>query len=101
LPVLWVLFAYSTVIGSFIHGSFTHIGETLHALAAAPDTARSTLMEALARQHRVVVTAYLVLFICSIIGSFWFAFAVLFGKTAYTLAMAAINPVTATSPGCY
>jgi uncharacterized protein DUF6796 len=93
-PVL--LFAYSTVIGSFIHGSFTHIGETLHALADAHDAARSAVMETLARQHRVVVTAYLVLFICSIIGSFWFAVAVISGKTAYPLVMAAINPVTAT-----
>ena len=93
-PVL--LFAYATVIGSFIHGSFTHIGETLHAIADAPEAGRATLMQTLARQHRVVVTAYSVLFICSIIGSFWFASAVISGKTAYPLVMATINPVTAT-----
>lgn len=91
-----LLFTYAMVIGPFIHGSFIYLGESVQALAAVGDDARTPLMGVLARLHRVMQIGYGVLFLCIIVASVWFSIAVVSGRTLFPIWMAAVNPVLAT-----
>jgi hypothetical protein len=93
-PVL--LFAYATVIGPFIHGSFIFLGESVQALDAVGTDGRTPLMGILSRLHRVMQIGYGVLFLCVIVASIWFSVAVASGRTLFPLWMAGVNPVLAT-----
>lgn len=93
-PVL--LFGYAMIIGAYVHGSFYHLGETVHALAAVDQSDRLHLLHALARQQKSVTVVYTVLLVCFLIASAWLAISIGFGTTLFPRWMAFVNPVTLT-----
>lgn len=93
-PIL--LFAYATVIGPFIHGSFIHLGATVQTLNALQEQERPLLVEELIQQQRILLIAYGVLFVCLILASLWFSAAVGWGQTRFPRWMVAVNPLTIT-----
>ncbi|WP_437626959.1 DUF6796 family protein [Sorangium sp. So ce1151] len=90
-----LLFAYAIAIGPFVHGSFIYLGETAQALRAGGPT-REVLFRSLQRQHGVMQLGYAVIFLCTLVASFWFSAVVASGRTAFPTWMAAVNPVVAT-----
>ncbi len=93
-PVL--LFTYASVIGPFIHGSFIHLGATIQTFTQLDEQSRPLVLTKLLQQQKVLMLAYVVLFVCIILGSIWFAVAVGWGTTRFPVWMAAVNPVTLT-----
>ncbi|MCE7981828.1 MAG: hypothetical protein DYG89_11585 [Caldilinea sp. CFX5] len=91
-----LLFAYATVIGPFIHGSFIHLGATVQTLNALQEADRPLLVEELIQQQTILLIAYSVLFVCLILASLWFSVAVGWGQTRFPWWMVAVNPLTIT-----
>lgn len=93
-PVL--LFGYAMIIGAYVHGSFYHLGETVHALAAVEASDKPHLLQALARQQKAIMVVYAVLLACFFAASGWLAVSIGFGATLFPRWMALVNPVTLT-----
>lgn len=93
-PVL--LFGYAMIIGAYVHGSFYHLGETVHALAAVQASDRFPLLLALARQQKSITVVYAVLLVSFLIASAWLAVSIGFGSTLFPRWMAVVNPITLT-----
>lgn len=91
-----LLFAYATVIGPFIHGSFIHLGATVQTLNGLQETDRPLLVAELIQQQTILLITYSVLFVCLIVASLWFSIAVGWGQTHFPRWMVAINPLTVT-----
>lgn len=93
-PVL--LFGYAMIIGAYVHGSFYHLGETVHALAAVQASDRLPILHGLGRQQTSVTVVYAVLLVCFLLASAWLAVSIGFGATLFPRWMAFVNPVTLT-----
>ncbi|RPI94620.1 MAG: hypothetical protein EHM40_05960 [Chloroflexi bacterium] len=91
-----LLFAVSSVIGAFVHGTFYYMGEYVQALNKVEDGSQVVIAEMIARHRRVLIITYAPLMILVIIASILFSILVASGKTAFPVWMAAVNPVTMT-----
>lgn len=91
----FVLFAWASIVGAFVHGSFIYLGEYVQALNRLERASQAVLLEMLARHRKIMTVTYGFLFACIIIGSVWFSVLVAVGGTAFPRWMAAVNPVTA------
>jgi hypothetical protein len=92
-PVL--LFAFASVIGAFVHGSFIYLGEYVLALNRVGEDSQPILMEMFSRHRKIMMITYGFLLVCILVGSIWYSVVVLSGKTLLAPWMAAVNPVTA------
>ena len=94
--VTGLLFAVSSVIGAFVHGTFYYMGEYVQALNKVDDASQVVIAEMIARHRKVLVISYAPLLILIVIASILFSVLVASGETAFPTWMAAINPVTMT-----
>lgn len=94
--VTGLLFAVSSVIGAFVHGTFYYMGEYVQALNKVDDASQVVIAEMIARHRKVLVISYAPLLILIVIASILFSGLVASGETAFPTWMAAINPVTMT-----
>ncbi|HSL31634.1 MAG TPA: DUF6796 family protein [Anaerolineales bacterium] len=94
--VTGLLFAVSSVIGAFVHGTFYYMGEYVQALNKVDDASQVVIAEMIARHRKVLVISYAPLLILIVIASILFSGLVGSGETAFPTWMAAINPVTMT-----
>jgi len=94
--VTGLLFAISSVIGAFVHGTFYYMGEYVQALNKVEDDSQAVIAEMIARHRKVLIITYAPLMILVIIASILFSILVASGKTAFPVWVAAINPVTMT-----
>jgi hypothetical protein len=91
-----LLFAISSVIGAFVHGTFYYMGEYVQALNQVEDGSQAVIAGMLARHRKVLIITYAPLMILVIIASILFSLLVASGQTAFPIWIAAINPVTMT-----
>lgn len=91
-----LLFAVSSVIGAFVHGTFYYMGEYVQALNQVEDGSQAVIAGMLARHRKVLIITYAPLMILVIIASLLFSILVASGQTAFPVWIAAVNPVTMT-----
>ncbi len=91
-----LMFAVSSVIGAFVHGTFYYMGEYVQALNKVEDGSQAVIAEMIARHRKVLIITYAPLMILVIIASILFSVLVASGKTAFPVWLAAVNPVTVT-----
>ncbi len=90
----FLLFAYATLVGAFVHGSFIYLGEYVQALNAVPDESQAVILGMFARHKQVMVITYAFLLSAITLASIWFSIAVAVGETLFPRWVAAVNPVT-------
>jgi Family of unknown function (DUF6796) len=93
VALLW-LAAYP--VGAFIHGSFIFYGGTVQAWNAGSGESKALLEDLVARQTKVIVTAYIVFTAIALATSVWYVTAVVQGATLLPRWMAFVNPVLMT-----
>lgn len=91
-----LLFAISSVIGAFVHGTFYYMGEYVQALNKVEDGSQPVIADMIARHRKVLVISYAPVIIFILIASILFSILVASGDTAFPVWMAAVNPVTMT-----
>jgi hypothetical protein len=91
-----LLFATSSVIGAFVHGTFYYMGEYVQALNKVTADSQPVIAEMIARHRKVLVISYAPVLILILTASILFSILVASGRTAFPVWMAAINPVTMT-----
>jgi hypothetical protein len=92
--VTGLLFAISSVIGAFVHGTFYYMGEYVQALNKVEDGSQAVIAEMIARHRKVLIITYAPLMLLVIIASILFSILVASGKTAFPVWIAAVNPIT-------
>lgn len=90
-----MLFAVSSVIGAFVHGSFIYLGEYVQALNQVDEKSQPVLLEMLAHHRIIMIITYGFLLTCILVATIWYIMLVVSGQTLFPRWMAAINPVTA------
>lgn len=91
-PVL--LFVCASVIGAYVHGSFMHLGESVHALNRTDAESQDVLVGMLGRQRKTLMLSYGVVLIFILIAAILFSVLVASGQTAFPTWVALFNPVT-------
>jgi hypothetical protein len=91
-----VLFACSSIIGAFVHGTFYYLGEYVHALNNVGDDSQVIVTDMIQRHRKVLIVTYAPVLIFVILASILYSVLVASGKTLFPVWMAAINPVTMT-----
>lgn len=91
-----LLFAFSSIIGAFVHGTFYYMGEYVQALNKVEDSSQAVIAEMIARHRKVLMITYVPLMILVILASLLFSILVASGKTTFPVWVAAVNPVTMT-----
>ena len=91
-----LLFAVSSVIGAFVHGTFYYMGEYIQALNKVEDSSQPVIAEMIGRHRKVLIITYAPVIIFILIASILFSILVASGRTAFPIWMAAVNPVTLT-----
>ncbi len=91
----FILFAWASIVGTFVHGSFIYLGEYVQALNRLDADSQPALLEMFARHRKIMTITYGFLFACIIIASVWYSILVGIGRTGFPQWMAVVNPVTA------
>jgi hypothetical protein len=91
-----LLFATSSVIGAFVHGTFYYMGEYVQALNKVEHDSQAVIAEMISRHRKVLIITYAPVLILILTASVLFSILVASGRTAFPAWMAAINPVTMT-----
>lgn len=92
LPSLF--FACAWILSPFVHGSFIYIEQNAQALVRLPIEARPVLGSMFLLQQRVLFTAYAVIGVAAVLGSFLFSIVVATRETSLPRWMSAVNPIT-------
>ena len=91
-----ILFLGVAVVGPFVHGSFSYVGETVQLLYEVEEAHRVSVISRVRGQVVTLMLAYAPLLIAAIIASVLAAAATVSGGTRFPLWMGAVNPVTMT-----
>ena len=92
----FLLFAFASIIGTFVHGTFYYMGEYVQALNKVSNDSQATIAEMIERHKKVLITTYAPLMVFIIIASIMFSILVASGRTLFPIWMTAINPFTLT-----
>lgn len=90
------LFAFSSIIGAFVHGSFFYMGEYVWALNNVDENSQDVIVKMLGRHKKVLIITYAPLLIFIVVASIMFSILVASGKTAFPIWMAGVTPLTMT-----
>jgi hypothetical protein len=90
------LFAFSSIIGTFVHGTFYYMGEYVHALNNVNEESQDIIVKMIERHKKVLIITYAPLLIFIIVASIMFSVLVASGKTAFPVWMAGVTPLTMT-----
>ncbi|MCB0118064.1 MAG: hypothetical protein KDD72_03465 [Anaerolineales bacterium] len=94
--VTFFLFAFATIIGTFVHGSFFYMGEYVHALNDVNESSQGVIAKMLERHKKIMVITYVPLLAFIISASILFSVLTASGKTLYPIWMAGITPLKMT-----
>jgi hypothetical protein len=90
------LFAFSSIIGTFVHGTFYYMGEYVRALNNVNEDSQDIIAKMIERHKKVLIITYAPLLVFIVAASIMFSVLVASGKTTFPGWMAGVTPLTMT-----